>query len=134
MMAKNITGKFLNYLYTHLIYKEKIMINSLVRWVIYSLVIIFMAWLIPGITVENFLSAMLVCVIMALINTFIKPFLQIISLPITFLTLGLFSFVINALMLMLAGWITPGFEVEGFLSALLGSIVLSLAGIGISKI
>ena len=110
------------------------MLNTLVRWVIYSLIIIFTAWIVPGITVENFLSAMLVCIIIALINTFIKPILQFISLPITILTFGLFSFVINALMLMLAGWITPGFEVEGFLSALLGSIILSLAGVGISKI
>ena len=110
------------------------MIEALVRWVIYSLIIIFVAWIVPGITVENFLTAMFVCVVIALINTFIKPFLQLISLPITILTFGLFSFVINALMLMLAGWVTPGFEVEGFLSALLGSIILSLAGIGISKI
>lgn len=110
------------------------MIEALVRWVIYSLIIIFIAWIVPGITVENFLTAMFVCIVIALINTFIKPILQFISLPITILTFGLFSFVINALMLMLAGWITPGFEVEGFLSALLGSIILSLAGIGISKI
>lgn len=110
------------------------MIEALVRWVIYSLIIIFIAWIVPGITVENFLTAMFVCIVIALINTFIKPILQFVSLPITILTFGLFSFVINALMLMLAGWITPGFEVEGFLSALLGSIILSLAGIGISKI
>ncbi len=110
------------------------MLEALVRWVIYSLIIIFVAWIVPGITVENFLTAMFVCVVIALINTFIKPFLQLISLPITILTFGLFSFVINALMLMLAGWVTPGFEVEGFLSALLGSIILSLAGVGISKI
>lgn len=110
------------------------MLEALVRWVIYSLIIIFVAWIVPGITVENFLTAMFVCVVIALINTFIKPFLQLISLPITILTFGLFSFIINALMLMLAGWVTPGFEVEGFLSALLGSIILSLAGVGISKI
>ena len=77
---------------------------------------------------------MFVVVIIALINTFIKPLLQIITLPINILTLGLFSFVINALLLMLAGYITPGFEVEGFLSALLGSIVLSLFALGISRI
>ena len=110
------------------------MLNTLVRWVIYSLIIIFVAWIVPGITVENFLTAMLACIIIALINTFIKPFLQLISLPITILTFGLFSFIINALMLLLAGAITPGFEVEGFLSALLGSIILSLTGVGVSRI
>ena len=53
---------------------------------------------------------------------------------VTVLTLGLFSFVINALMLMLAGWIAPGFEVEGFISALFGSLLLSLFALGISRI
>ena len=110
------------------------MLNILVRWVLFSLLIIFVSWIIPGIEVENFLSAMLVCVILALINTFIIPFIQLISLPVTIITLGLFSFVINALMLMLAGWVTPGFEVEGFISALLGSLLLSLFALGVSKI
>ena len=77
---------------------------------------------------------MLVCIILALINTFIKPLIQLITLPVTVLTLGLFSLVINALMLMLAGWIAPGFEVEGFLSALIGSILLSLFALAVSRI
>lgn len=110
------------------------MLNLLIRWILYALAVVFVAWIIPGITVENFLSAMLVCIVLALINTFIKPLLQFISLPINILTLGLFSFVINALLLMLAGAITPGFGVDGFLSALLGSILLSLFALGISRI
>ena len=73
-------------------------------------------------------------ILIALINTFIKPLLQLITLPINILTLGLFSLVINALMLMLAGWIAPGFEVEGFLSALFGSLLLSLFALGVSRI
>ena len=104
------------------------------RWLLYTLALIFTSWVVPGIEVSSFLNAMFVVVIIALINTFIKPLLQIITLPINILTRGLFSFVINALLLMLAGYITPGFEVEGFLSALLGSIVLSLFALGISRI
>ena len=104
------------------------------RWIMFALAIIFVSWIVPGIEVSGFLPAMLVVVIIALINTFIKPFLQIITLPINILTLGLFSFVINALLLMLAGFLSPGFEVEGFLSALLGSIILSLFTLGINKI
>lgn len=110
------------------------MLNTLLKWIVYTLAIIFVAWIIPGISVENFLSAMLVCIIIALINTFVKPILQIISFPLTILTLGAFSLVINALLLMLAGWIAPGFEVDGFWSALFGSILLSLISIGINKI
>ena len=110
------------------------MINILIRWVVYAILIIFVSWIVPGIEIDNFISPMFVCIIIALINTFIKPLLQLITLPINILTLGLFSLVINALMLMLAGWIAPGFEVEGFLSALFGSLLLSLFALGVSRI
>ena len=110
------------------------MLNIILRWLLYALLIIFVSWIVPGIEVDNFLSAMFVCIILALVNAFIKPFVQIITLPVTILTLGLFSLVINALMFMLAGWITPGVEIESFLSALFGSIVLSILSLGISKI
>jgi len=110
------------------------MLNFFLRWIAYAFAIIFIAWLIPGISVEGFWSAALACVIIAIINTFIKPLVQFISLPINFLTLGLFSFVINALLFMLAGAITPGLEVDGFLSALLGSILLALISLGIDRI
>jgi len=102
------------------------MMNMLVKWIVFSALIIFTAWIVPGISVNNFLSAMLVCLTIGFINIFVRPIVEFISLPINFLTLGLFSFVINALLLMLAGVITPGFEVDGFLSALLGSILLSI--------
>ncbi len=104
------------------------------RWLCYALAIIFVSWIIPGIEVSSFLNAMLAVIIIALINTFIKPLIQIITLPVNILTLGLFSLVINALLLMLAGYLTPGFEVEGFLSALFGSILMSLFTLGISRI
>lgn len=110
------------------------MLNALLRFLLYSLLIVFISWIIPGIEVDNFLAAMLACIVIAVINTFVKPFLEFISLPINYLTLGLFSLVLNALLLMLAGAITPGFEVEGFLSALIGSIILAAASIGISRI
>ena len=108
--------------------------NMILRWLAYSLAIVFVAWIIPGISVANFLTAMLVCIVMALINAFIKPILMFISFPINFLTLGLFSLVINALLFMLAGAVTPGFTVDGFLSALLGSVLLSLFAMGIERI
>lgn len=106
----------------------------LVRWICFALALIFTAWLIPGIEISSIWAAMLACVIIALINAFVKPVIQIITLPINILTIGIFSLVINALLFMLAGWITPGIEVEGFLSALLGSVVFSLLSLGISKI
>ncbi len=108
--------------------------DLVIRWILYTLALIFVSWIVPGIEVSSFLHAMLVVIIIALINTFIKPFVQIITLPVNIITLGLFSFVINALLLMLAGFLSPGFEVEGFLSALIGSIILSLFTLGIRKI
>ena len=110
------------------------MLSMFLRWIIYALLVVLTAWIIPGISVSNFISAMLVCIVIALINVFIRPFVEFISLPVNFLTLGLFSLVINALLLMLAGLITPGFVVDGFLSALLGSILLSLFAGLINKI
>ena len=104
------------------------------RWLIFALLIVFIAWIVPGIKVSNFLGAMIACIMIALINIFIRPLVEFISLPINFLTLGLFSLVINALLLMLAGIITPGFEVDGFLSALFGSILLSLFSGAVEKI
>ena len=110
------------------------MLNIILRWLLYALLIIFVSWIVPGIEVDNFLTAMLVCVILALVNAFIKPIIQIITFPITVLTMGLFTLVINALMLMLAGYFTPGFAVEGFISAFLGALLLSIFSFGVNRI
>lgn len=106
----------------------------LVRWILFALAVIFMAWIVPGIEVENFQSAMLVTVIIALINIFIRPLIVFITLPINILTLGIFTLVINAFLLMLAGYLSPGFEIQGFLSAFLGSIVLAFLGLIINMV
>ncbi len=110
------------------------MLGLLFRWIAYSLSIMFVAWIVPGIHVKNFGSSMLVAVVLALINAFIKPLLMAISLPINFLTLGLFTLVINAFLFWLVGKITPNFEVENFWVALLGSLILSLLAMLIGKI
>ena len=102
--------------------------SLIISWFLYALTIIFIAWLIPGISVENFSSAMLVCVIIALINIFIKPVIKLVTLPINFMTLGIFGLIINALLFMLAGYLAPGVHVDGFVSAFLGSIILSFLG------
>lgn len=94
----------------------------LLRWILFAIAIIFVAWLVPGIGVENFQSAMLVTVIMALINIFIRPLLILITLPINILTLGILGLIINALLFMLAGYIAPGFYVDGFLAAFWGPL------------
>ena len=96
------------------------MLYTLLRWFLYSLVILFIAWLIPGISITGLQSALIAVVIIGLINAILKPLVYLITLPINLVTLGLFSLVINALLFMLAGHLTPGFTVEGFWSELLG--------------
>lgn len=108
--------------------------SYIIRAVLFALSVMLVAWVVPGISVSGFLSALVVAIVLGLINAFVKPVVYFISIPINILTLGLFSFVINALLLILAGKITPGFSVEGFLSALLGSILLALLGIFINRI
>lgn len=84
------------------------------------------AYLIPGITVNGFFTALLVALFLGIVNTLIRPFLILITLPITILTLGLFTFVINAVLVLLASRVVHGFEVNGFWIAMLFSIVLSI--------
>ncbi len=98
------------------------------HWIISALAIIIAAYLLPGVTV-TIVGAFVLAVVLAIINIFIKPIIFILTLPINILTIGLFSFVINALLILLAASIVPGFAVSGFVSALLFAIVLSLINI-----
>ena len=107
--------------------------NIILGWVLYTLVILFIAWIIPGFSVENFTAAFILALIIGLINVFIKPFLILITLPINFLTLGVFSLVLNALLFMLAGYFAPGVAINGFWPAFWSAILLSFFGSGISQ-
>lgn len=84
------------------------------------------AYLVPGFTLETYQAAAVAAIVLGVINTFIKPIVQLITLPITFLTLGLFAIVLNLAFLFLAAQITPGFSIDTLLAAVIGSIVLSL--------
>jgi len=86
----------------------------------------FTSWLLPGIEVNDFWTAIWVALLLGLLNTILKPVLQLISLPLIVFTLGLFLLAINAIILMFVGELVDGFKVDGFWSAVLGSIVISL--------
>jgi putative membrane protein len=98
----------------------------LLKWLIMAVSIVISAYLIPGVKVSGFLSALWVALFLGIVNVLIKPILLLITLPINILTLGLFTFVINALLILLASSLVKGFEVSGFWVAVLFSIVLSL--------
>lgn len=99
----------------------------LIKWLIFSIAIYAAAYLLqPGIMVADFTTALVAAVVLGLINAVIAPILLILTLPINILTLGLFTFVLNALLVMLAGNLIPGFTVAGFWYALLFSLIVSV--------
>lgn len=99
-------------------------------WIINLLVTALAAFLAakftPGVSIRSYGSAIILAIVLALLDFFIKPVLQFISIPVTILTLGLFLFVINALIIILASYIVKSFRVDGFWSALLFSIIFSI--------
>jgi len=98
----------------------------LLRWLLSALAIIITAKLIPGIQIASFWASLWVALILGLINAVIRPILILITLPINIFTLGLFTFVINGLLVLLASSIIKGFVVQGFWVAVLFSMVLSV--------
>lgn len=98
----------------------------LIRWILSSLSVAAATYLLPGIHVENFLTALVVSLVLGILNAIVKPVLIVLTLPITIVTMGLFTFIINALLILLTSLIVPGFVVDGFLWALGFSIILSL--------
>ena len=104
----------------------------LLKWLALAVAIMFVGWIIPGITISSFLTALLASVVIALVNVVIKPILVFLTLPINILTLGLFILVINALLFMFVAYLVPGVEVDGFWSAFWGATILSILSIGIS--
>lgn len=98
----------------------------LLKWLIMAVSIVIAAYFIPGVRVGSFLSAVWVALFLGVVNVLVRPVLIFITLPINVLTLGLFTFVINAALILLASSVIKGFEVSGFWWAVLYSIVLSI--------
>jgi putative membrane protein len=99
--------------------------SILARWLILTAAILVTSYLMQGIQVENFFSAFLAAAVLGILNVFFRPVLLILTLPINILSLGLFTFVINALLLMMASGVIPGFVVRGFWSAVFGALLIS---------
>jgi putative membrane protein len=102
------------------------MVHFLLVWLISALAFMVTAYLVPGLTLTGFLPAMAAAAVLGFVNALVRPILVLLTLPITVVTLGLFLFVVNALCLMLAGALTPGFEVKSFGWAIVGAVVLSI--------
>jgi putative membrane protein len=101
-------------------------LSALLHWVLTALILMLVAKITPGIHLAGFGTAMVAALVLGLVNFFLRPLLSLLTLPINVLTLGLFSFVVNALLFGLVAWMVPGFEVHNFLSALIGSLLLAV--------
>jgi len=98
---------------------------TIIHWIVSVVAILIAAYLVPGVHI-TLIGALVLAVVLGIFNIFLKPVLLILTLPITILTLGLFSLVINALLVMLADVLIPGFSIGGFWIALLFSVVVSI--------
>ncbi len=101
----------------------------LVRWLLLAAALLLVAHLYPGVTVESFSGAMIAALVLGLLNTLVRPLLVLLTLPVTVLTLGLFLFIINALMFSWAADMLDGLSVTDFGAALIGSLLYSLCGV-----
>ena len=95
----------------------------LIRWILSALSVIVVAYVVPGVHVTTFWSALIAALMIGLVNALIRPFILLLTLPVNILTLGLFTLIINALMFWLAASIVKGFDVNGFAAAFWGALV-----------
>jgi putative membrane protein len=101
----------------------------IIRWLLLAAALLLVAHLYSGVQVASFTVALIAALVLGLLNTLVRPLLVLLTLPVTLLTLGLFLFVINALMFWAAASLLDGFNVAGFGAALIGSLIYSLAGV-----
>ncbi len=106
----------------------------LLNWLLSAIGVMLVAYIVPGIEVSGFLTALLVALVLGLVNAIIRPLLVIFTLPITILSLGLWLLVVNAAMLLLVDRLIDGFSVDGFWVAVLGSVVLTLIGWAVNAV
>ena len=100
----------------------------IVRWLLLAAALLLVAHLTPRVQITSFGAAMIAALVIGLFNALLRPVLVLLTLPVTLLTLGLFLFVINAVMFYAAASVLSGFNVDGFLAALIGSLIYSLCG------
>jgi len=109
------------------------MLKLLAKWLLSAAALLFVAYVYDGVEVNNFTAALIAAFILGLLNAVVRPVLVVLTLPVTVLTLGLFLFVINALMFWMAAGVLDGFHVRGFGAALIGSLIYSVLGIVIES-
>jgi len=106
----------------------------LIRLIVLAIAVFIASYIIPGVVIDTFTSLIVVSIVLAVVNTFIKPILVILTFPLTIVTLGIFLLVINGLLVLLVSSVVPGFHVATLFTAILFSIVVSLVSSLLSKL
>lgn len=109
------------------------MLKVLAKWLLSASALLFVAYIYSGVEVTSFTSALLAALVIGLLNAVVRPVLVVLTLPVTVLTLGLFLFVINALVFWAAAAVLDGFQVRGFVGALVGSLLYTAIGVVIES-
>ena len=110
------------------------MVKLLARWFLLAAALLLTAQFYPGIQVQGYGSALVAALILGLLNTVVRPVLVVLTLPVTVVTLGLFLFVVNAIVFYFAAWLLPGLQVTGFGAALVASLLYSVCGMLIDAV
>jgi putative membrane protein len=105
----------------------------ILKWLLSALALLAVSYLYSGVQVTSFTHALIAAAVIGLLNLVVRPVLVVLTLPVTIVTLGLFLFIINALLFWAASGLLSGFHVNGFLAALIGSLLYSLAGVVIES-
>jgi putative membrane protein len=106
----------------------------LLSLIINAIAVSIASYILPGVHVASLQTVLVVAVVLGVVNTFLRPVLMLLTLPITLITLGLFTLVINGLLVLLVTWIVPGFQVDNFFWAILFSLVVSLVSWFLAKL
>ncbi|UGS21466.1 phage holin family protein [Flavobacterium cyclinae] len=108
--------------------------NLIIKLLLSAIIVFVLSYLVPGVTITSLTGALMVAVVLSLLNTFLKPILVFLTIPVTLFTLGLFLLVINAIIILICDYFIDEFRVDGFLTALIFSVLLSISQSVLNKI
>lgn len=116
------------------IFNFRTLMYLLLNWLLSALAIIATAYLLPGVRINTFGTALITAVVLGILNAVLRPILLILTLPVNILTLGLFTLVINAIVVLLVTQLVPGFQVDGWWAAIIFAIILSIINSFFTKV
>lgn len=103
-----------------------VVVNFLISWLVSAVVLLLVTYIVPGFVVKDFTAALIAALVIGVINAVLVPILNLLALPLNIITLGLFSFIISAIGLLISAALAPGFVITGFWPALLGALVIAV--------